>query len=232
MAKRVNPINFRLGFWQTWNINATFYGKKFRSYIKVLHSKNKLNEYFLNFFNLAQALGEATDYKIHKNYWDVTIQLYDYKLKRKVYKLNSTLQQLCATSYYWVNPPLFLNLYNQKSQTNSALLLYQWIKFYFLKNKTSLKNTINVVESDLLTILGKNKVNSNKYGLKLTKLRGLKICCKGRLGNLRNPLTQIFKRVWGSVPLPKLNSYVDYYQGSILTKRGTYGLQIWMFYSN
>ena len=103
----------------------------------------------------------------------------------------------------------------------------QYIKdFYKNQNQISLQTILTLLETKLPLILSSLSVSYNLTGIKTNRLKGIKIRCKGRLGNTRNPLTQTLKKSFGSTSLPKINSYIDYHQDFILTKRGTYGIKI------
>ena len=101
----------------------------------------------------------------------------------------------------------------------------EYLKFLIKKQnfKYILKKKI---QTKLINQINKKIICYNIFGPKILKLTGVKIYYKGRFGNYRNPLSQTYKILIGSIPSLKLNSYIDYTQDCVYTKQGIYGIQI------
>lgn len=226
MSKRSNPIGFRLGLLQLWNSSLTDYGKNFKGYTKVTFKKRSVKNYINQFTQNKKSFGNITRFFIHNNYWKLIVYS---KLNKTV---NNFSQKFLSPCFYWSRVPIFVIFYTQKSWINTAHLLINYIKIAFKYNKLPFKIFINLLEPKLKSCIKAKITYSTIQGIKIWKIIGIKICCKGRIGSLRNPLTQTFKKSWGVVSLSKISNYVDYAQSYILTKQGIYGVQVWIFYSN
>ena len=230
MSKHLNPSGFRLGLLQIWNSNFIVYGKSFINYNTIFFIKKSIKNYIKYNFKKCENFGILINSEIYFNYWILTIYFFSPKIYKYI-KLYNVLQKIQISCYYWTKVPLIIKCYKQKSWVNVAFFLAEYIKFVFLKSKLSFKSLLNFLESLLVDKLQEKIIYHTIFGFKLKKIRGIKICCKGCLGNIRNPLTQTFKKSLGSNSFSKINSYIDYNQTVIFTKRGVYGLKIWIFSS-
>jgi hypothetical protein len=98
-----------------------------------------------------------------------------------------------------------------------------------LKN-VSLKKALKDVAKLITIQLNSKKILYTSKGPLTFKLQGFKIKSSGRFDNSRNQMSKTIKYTKGSLPLSKLNSYVEYSHKDIHTKSGVCSVHIWLFY--
>ena len=69
----------------------------------------------------------------------------------------------------------------------------------------------------------KSLFNATKFGVK-----GIKICCAGRLGGAEIARTEWYKE--GRVPLQTLRAYIDYGFAESKTSYGVIGIKVWIYH--
>jgi ribosomal protein S3 len=63
-------------------------------------------------------------------------------------------------------------------------------------------------------------------GIKSTELKGFKLQMSGCFESSRNQMAKTIKCNFGTIPLTKLNGYIDYSKTTFFTKFGSCGLKI------
>ena len=229
MSKQSNPISFRLGLSQNWNTTFNCYNINFIPYINLLYTQIKIKRYITKVLKRYNLIGNIPELIIHSQFFNLTLYYFN-KKEFKSDKILKLLKKIYFTSIKWTNSPLIINFYKQQVWTNTSYLLMKYIKFLIKKQnfKYIFRKKIQI---KLINQINKKTICYNIFGPKILKLIGIKICCKGRFGNHRSSLSQTYKILIGSLPSLKLNSYIDHNQDYVFTKRGVYGIQIWIFYS-
>ena len=230
MSKQSNPIGFRLGLSQNWNVSFNCYNMNFILYINLLYVQMKIKQYIIKILKHYNLSGDISESIIHSQFFNLTLYYFSRKKFKSRIKILKLLERIYFTSVKWTSLPLVINFYKQQMWMNTSYLLMEYIKF--LIKKQNFKYIFRKkIQTKLIRQINRKVICYNIFGPKMLKLIGIKICCKGRFGNYRNPLSQTYKILIGSSPSLKLNNYIDYNQDYIHTKRGVYGIKIWIFYS-
>lgn len=231
MSKRSHVLGFRLGFIQLWNYTLNNYNKNLKVYIKSIVKKRYIQhciQYISKspgiFINVSKLCQYYNLLKLNFNYTPLKVL----KQKKVLFPFLKVIKVLNKT----FGVPVKLKIFKKKNNFNNAYFLSEYIKFRYKINKSSLKIILNKLEKDFTKIINRNILYITNKGIKKGKIVGIKICCKGRLGSLRNPLTQTFIKCSGKISFLTLTNYVDYDQNFLFTKQGTYSLHVWIFYSN
>ena len=230
MSKRSNSFGLRLGSIQTWNYVLNSYNKNFKLFIKVISEKKYIEQSMYVFFNQLNTHAVPSKMCFYHNLLELTISY----VQLKFVKTRNFLQVLKNINNIVTNITILckLKFFNKKNSFLISYLLSEYIKFYYNYNKVSLKTIFNKIEQDLQKIIKKKVFYNTTKGIKKGRLKGIKLLCKGRLGTMRNPLTQTFTKSLGNVSFSKLNDCVDYTKNLLFTKQGVYSLHVWVFYSN
>lgn len=227
MSQKINPISFRLGLFQVWNTTITTYGKKID--FSNLYQKNILEKYLkVLFIKNNLYLGNISWFITPKNTFSIIAYTESSKLivstKTLISKLNTVFTKMFEVSSY-------IYLIKHSSWCSSTELIKSYILFNINQDvpfKNIFKNTSKIISSQLST----KKILYTVKGPLSLKLKGFKFKLSGRFDNSRNQMTKSMKYTKGALPIPSINTYVEYSQTSIYTKLGTCGLHIWIIYVN
>ena len=230
MSKRSNSFGLRLGSIQTWNFVLSNYNTNFKWFTKLILNKKYIQ--FSMYVLLNQMKIHAVFSKIcfYHNFLELNIcysQLKFVKTQNLLHIFNKISKIINNTTV-----SSRLKVFNKKNNLFVSYLLSEYIKFCYNFNKSSLKTTLNRIELDLQYIIKKEITYNTIRGIKKGHINGVKLLCKGRLGTMRNPLTQTFTKSLGNASFLKINNCVDYTKNSLFTKQGVYSLHVWIFYSN
>ena len=230
MSKRSNSFGLRLGSIQTWNFILTNYNKNFKQFLKLILEKKYIEHSMSVFLNQLNTHAIFSKICFYHNSLELTVNY----VQLKFVKTQSFLQVINKTINNVNKIPITskLKIFNKKNNFLISYFLSEYIKFCYNYNKNSLKTIFNKIEQDLQKIIKKKVYYSTTKGIKKGHVKGIKLLCKGRLGTMRNPLTQTFVKSLGNVPFLKLNDCVDYTKNLLFTKQGVYSLHVWIFYSN
>lgn len=225
MSQKINPISFRLGILQVWNTTLTTYNnfsfipfyKKWilDRYIRQLLSKNDL---FLNSLHWVISTNNIFLIITYTKFSNIFSDKLSFKNKlRKILHLTFS----SAPKIYLLESLIWFN---------SSTLLSSYINFNIQKSN-NFKQVLKNVNRFLLTKLNTRKVlHTNKGPLQL-KLKGFKVKSAGRFDNSKNQMSSSLQHKTGSLPMSKLNSYVEYTQTCVQTSLGVCSLHVWLIFS-
>ena len=231
MSKRSNSFGLRLGSIQTWNFVLNDYNTNFKWFTKLILNKKYIQ--FSMYVLLNQIKTHAVFSKVHfyHNFLELNIcysQLKFVKTQSLLHvfnKISKIINNTTTISFKF-------KIFNKKNYFFVSYFLSEYIKFCYNSNKNSLKTILNKIEPDLQNIIKKEVSYNTIKGIKKGHVNGVKLFCKGRLGTMRNPLTQTFTKSLGNASFLKINNCVDYTKNLLFTKQGVYSLHVWVFYSN
>lgn len=252
MSQKTSPISIRLDNIDTWD--SLWYSK----YKAPSVASTKLNidfiirDYIENVLNSLNMLVNRIYIKeLNQNYF-VTINLYEIgtlskkdtfvNLNRKKRFLDqgySEVKQSGINPFYdtknnfekityadipkllvyiekqlhiYTKRPIHLSVIPVSNLGSSASLLGKFLVKELEKPNPSFKKALK-------NTLSKIKIKS--------KIRGLRVNCSGRLG--RAPMAKLEWFKYGSIPLTKINSRIDYHYETGKTKYGSFGVKVWLY---
>lgn len=234
MAQKINPVSFRLGTIQVWSNFFQNYGNYFNPYSLILHRQLQVTDYLNRFFSTRNFIFDQSDWVFSNDKFFLNIQ---YVQKTKdVDKTNfSTLDSsellkvTTKTTSQWFGIPVSIRLYEKNQWLGTSNLLINYV-YFSAKQGNSFKKIIQNICKMLTTHLNTIKISYSTKGVVRLSLKGFKIQLAGRFDNSRNQMAKLMKQSIGSLPLTRLESYVEYSHKEFYTKHGVCGLQIWLFY--
>ncbi len=226
MSQKINPINNKLGTLQTWNYQFQKYGRTFKSYNKFVQPKNYILTYIKYFLFQNNLL--IKNINLTYTIQQITINVFIFNLKYQLLKLEEKI--ILDTISYWLNCPIKLLIYQTNELDTSSTLLNNYILYLFSSKTISIKQILYLVFNILKKHSEKIKFIHTIKGLQLVKFRGLKLEFTGCFESSRSQMSKTIKYNFGSIPLTKLNGYVEYSNNRLFTKFGSCGLKLWLFY--
>nr|UVF63039.1 ribosomal protein S3 [Synarthrophyton patena] len=225
MSQKINPISNRLGILQIWSVILSKYGKNFKYYNKVLYVYFNILIYINHFFKNSKVFIDNVNIQFLQKITLINIITFfpnNYNCFLKSIDLAKVVS-------YWLNIPVIINFYKKDSITNSSFLLVNYTIFLILQGAP-----IKVLFQNIYKILKDQSSNFKLiytvYGIKKIQLRGFKIKLSGCFEMSRSQMSKTVKCNFGSLPLTKLNGYIEYSHNTLYTKFGSCGLKIWLFY--
>nr|AVK39550.1 ribosomal protein S3 [Paralemanea sp.] len=224
MSRKINPTSFRLGLSQVWSGLFQVYGKNMYFYSNLLGSKFIIENYIKRLLMSQESILDSMCWSTRKK--QITL-LVTYKNLSAYSPLK--VVNLKKLVHWLLNLNIKLYLLKRTEWSNSAALLTNYTA-QSLQKSSSFKKTLNYVTVLLNNHLHTKKIVYNNKGIVSLKLKGFKLKISGRLDNVRNQMSKTSNCIGGSLPLSRLNSYVEYHSANIYTKSGVNGLHIWLFY--
>lgn len=231
MSKRSNSIGLRLGSIQTWNFNLNNYNQNFKLFTKLIIEKKYIQFCIWFLFNKLKINANLSKLELYHNLLELNIQYNLLKITKPQNFLH-IFTRICKVVNKNFKTSFKLKIFKKKNNLYISYLLSEYIKFRYSLNKNSLKVVFNKIEQDLKNIIKKEVHYYSLKGIKRGNIVGIKLLCKGRLGSIRNPLTQTFVKSLGNVSFLNLTNCIDYTKNLLYTKQGMYSVHIWIFYSN
>lgn len=226
MSQKINPLSNKLGVIKTWNYESSRYGRTFKNYIKLIQFQkqrfNYLNQTCINHDLLIESVRVIE--MIHHTFFDVSVM----HLK-KFYPFRGR-KLLLDTIEYWNGSQAILSFYKRENIGSTALLINNYIIHLFLKKSYSPKKILQFTYNILRNQVVNTKIKYTVNGIKIVKLKGFKLEISGCFESSRSQMSKIIKCNFGTIPLTKLNGYIDYSTNTIFTKFGSCGFKIWLFY--
>lgn len=226
MSQKINPTNNKLGVLQVWNYRFQKYGKTFRNYKKFLRPKNYSFLFLKQFLYQNNLLIENVEFS--KSTHQFLIKIFIFRLTQVPIRLK--FQFCLKVISYWLKCPVKFLIYQKNSLSSSSLLINNYIFYLFFVRTNSIKQ----IFQQIFQLLEKQ---SNKIifiytikGIQLIKFKGFKLEVTGCFESSRNQMSKTLKYNLGSVPLTRLNGYVDYSNNHFFTKFGSCGIKLWLFY--
>jgi len=259
MSQKVNPLAFRLGFTKEWCsstflnyknenvISNTFYFQLFiQDYVKSSLTNLKAFLDKIEFKEIEGILYINIFYYMPERILKKDILISDNKKKRYSQKFSSILnnEDIKYIHFFEEDPTSgkdrFLKL-NIKSYGNYLENIFTTIyskdiKINFCQVK-DIGNSATLLSSFISAELENSNTNFKKAlrgTLKEIKnsssIRGIRINCSGRLGKAPMAKTEWFK--YGQIPLSKMNTNLDFAKSTAITKYGSIGTKVWVYYYN
>nr|QJF58210.1 ribosomal protein S3 [Corallina officinalis] len=226
MSQKINPTSLKLGILQLWNFNLPKYGKQFKNYKRRIQIYKYICYYVKHVLRSHKLLLNKINIRCINQQVLITVSLFclqpNFNLLNKNFLLN--------TIFNWLRTPLILHFYQTFSLNSSSFLLSNYITYLIKEKNISAKKLLQQVYL-LLKSQSKNpKLVYTISGVRIVNLKGFKIQFSGCFEASRSQMAKIIKCNFGSVPLTKLNGFIDYSSNTVFTKFGTCGLKIWLFY--
>ena len=98
------------------------------------------------------------------------------------------------------------------------------------QKRSSTKKILQLVYKTLKSRSNSVQIKYTINGLKIAELKGFKIEISGCFESSRSQMAKTIKCNFGTIPLTKLNGYIDYSSSTFFTKFGSCGLKVWLFY--
>ncbi len=225
MSQKINPISFRIGLLQLWNVTASSYDKKINFF--YLNQKHILEKYLKFLFAKTQIhIGNFVwVFKINKiflliNCENSIIPKFEFQY---IYNI------LARISEKIFSIPFQVYLIKHNSWSTSSELIKSYLVYSSTKSfsiKTILKN-INTI---ICNQLGEKKLMYTIAGPTMLQLSGFKFKLSGRFDTSRNQMSKTIKHKNGVLFLSNLDVYTEYSHVHVYTKSGICGLGIWLTY--
>lgn len=225
MSQKINPLSTRLGISQLWKTNFPKYGKKFKSYTRILHIQLKIFVFLKRFLAGYGFLIE----NIHLRFTSYTIFINVFVINTNNLKSLPKTKSLPKIVYYWSKIPITFNFYKKLSLVNSAFLVSNYMK-YLVLHEVALKKALPMIYKLLKDYSINFKLVQTVQGIGKVTLKGVKLKLSGCFEISRSQMSKTIKCNFGSLPLTKLNGYIEYSDSTIYTKFGSCGLKVWLFY--
>lgn len=224
MSQKINPVSNKLGILQIWNYNVHNYGKNLKNYTKFI----QVQKLILNYVNCILNTNFLLIENIH-----IIRTIHQTTIRIAVFDLQKTFTQktdLVKAIVYWLKTPIVLSFYRKINLGNSAFLINNYVIYLFTQKTSTPKKILQTVFKILKDQSFKTKVVYTASGIKKLKLKGFKIEISGCFESSRSQMAKKIKCNFGSVPLTKLNGFIDYSNIILWTKFGSCGFKIWLFY--
>lgn len=223
MGHKINPIGFRLRDRKNWN--SIWFAKQ--NYEKLMFEdfalKNYLEKIYFDKGFLTSKIVVARSVKKVRIY----IHLYDIKpftkgrtLKRIIKDREQfDLNQVYSTLKKLTNSNIQLNIYFVSNVVHSAALIAKYIVYKLEKNNPN--ESFAFIAGD---ILRKIKQKYNPY------IKGIDVSCAGCFQKGAMASTSwVGKKL--KMPLHKINTNIDYTFLKANTKKGTFGIKVWICFN-
>jgi ribosomal protein S3 len=117
-------------------------------------------------------------------------------------------------------------VYQKSNLNDSSFLVTNYVLYLVFKKTSSSKQILRIIYNTLKEQSYKRKIIYTIRGLQLVQLKGFKLEFTGCFESSRSQMSKTLKCSFGSVPLTKLNGYVDYSSNYFLTKFGSCGFKL------
>jgi hypothetical protein len=250
MSQKVNPILLRKGFSNTWDQLPFINYKENNIYKNKFYFELFVKTYVTSILKTLYSLLDKIEIKEVNNVYYINIYYYTSKniskrellITPKRKKRFSTESGLSDLQY---NPFFIEDTKTRSFNIDGTKLASHFEKylgsFYNYNIKVTLIQQNNIGGSATLisSFLAREIENSNanfKRALRETLkeisdksiIRGIRINCSGRLGKAPMAKTEWFK--YGQIPLSKINANLDYSSNVSVTKYGSIGNKVWVYY--
>jgi len=259
MSQKVNPISLRKGFLNSWNstqyinykesniIKSSFYFELFvQNYVKSVLENHYSFFDKIEFKEIDNIVYINIFYYISKNITKKNTEISPRLIKR--FKSITKDLSIKEDNNLYYNP--FFLEGNNDSKFKNYLLdtlklsnhLEKYLTSFFdttikvsFHEHNDVGNSPVILSSFLSNQIEKSNANF-KRALRETfkeikdksKIKGIRINCSGRLGKAPMAKTEWFK--YGQIPLSKINARLEYANSTAVTKYGSIGVKIWIYY--
>lgn len=226
MSQKISPTSNKLGITKIWDHGFSKYGQNFKNYVKFIYPRNYIFNYISQLCLKYDLLIENIN--IFQTVSNSNIEVFVVSLK-DLYKFNIEKRYLSVVSI-WINSSFNLSFYKNLNINRSSLLINNYIFYLFFNKLSSPKKVLQFVFKVLKNQKKKIQIKYTSKGIKVIELKGFKIEITGCFESSRSQMAKIIKCNFGTIPLTKLNGYVDYSKKTLFTKFGSCGLKVWLFY--
>lgn len=226
MPQKINPISNKLGLIKNWNYELPKYGHNFKNYTKFILPRNYIFNYINRFCLNYDLLIENINITHTTTQTNINISIYFLKNL----ELFSWKESFLNVISKWTNSFIKLSFYKASEISDSSCLISNYINFLFIQKSTSLKKILLLIYKALKNQTKQVRIKYTISGIKIIELKGFKIEITGCFESSRSQMAKTIKCNFGTIPLTKLNGYIDYTYKTFFTKFGTCGLKIWLFY--
>lgn len=129
-----------------------------------------------------------------------------------ILKLSNHLEKYLMS---FSNNEVKVSFHEHNDIANSAVLLSNFLSNEIERSNANFKRALRETFKEI-----KDK----------SKIKGIRINCSGRLGKAPMAKTEWFK--YGQIPLSKINAQLEYSNSTAVTKYGSIGVKIWIYYHN
>jgi hypothetical protein len=250
MSQKVNPILLRKGFSNSWDQLPFINYKENNIYKNKFYFELFVNTYVNSVLKTLYSFLEKIEIKEINNIYYIKIYYYTSKnILKKDLLINPKRKKRFLTESNLTDlqyNPFFIEDTNTRSfEIDRVKLASHFEKYlssfynYDIKITLVQQNNIGGSANLISSFLAREIENSNanfKRALRETLkeisdksiIRGIRINCSGRLGKAPMAKTEWFK--YGQIPLSKINANLDYSSNLSVTKYGSIGNKVWIYY--
>lgn len=200
MGQKVNPVGFRLGVFESWS--ARWFSKK--DYGKTLVEDLKIRR----FANTKLVKSDTEKIQVERTGDSIRLVIWSRRPGVVIGKRGQGIEQLRAGFAKEFGRNVEISINEVKSPEASASLI-----------------ALNIAEQIERRVNFKRAMKRAGFSAIKAGVKGIKICCSGRLGG-----AEIARKEWfrfGSVPLHTLRSKVEYSAVEAQTTYGKIGIKVW-----
>nr|WFG74044.1 30S ribosomal protein S3 [Cavernulicola chilensis] len=245
MGRKSHPLGLRLGpllswkdMWHSRNYADTFY----QNIIIVNHLKRVLNDYevIIGDCNIFLSFERANVFIIY--YYLNEKGILPQRFIQSERALKRT-KKVSKTSELHKNIPweeLKLAIQNW-TQTTVALSYTRSFNIFdranfvsgFIRKKVNQGISLHKASALIIQQFARQRgdfIRSNLYGTNYYILKGIRICCAGRLSGASSTMSHKKIQSMGPIPIQSFHKYIDYAHDEAHTKYGVCGIKVWLFY--
>jgi len=209
MGQKVNPIGFRLGYWQTWK--SRWFARKPEDYRRNLLEDVKIREYLMAKLKLAGIVSVQIERFINKMKITLHVSRPGVVIGRGGTGLELLKKELCQmVSIPEPEKNLELDIIEVKAPELSAQLVATRIAEQLERRLPHRRVVAKTIERVMAA-----------------GAEGIRVILAGRIGGAEISRTETFSQ--GKVPLQTLRAEIDYAQVPALTKFGYIGVKVWIY---
>lgn len=209
MGQKVNPLGFRLGYWQTWK--SRWFARDAKQYKKNLLEDFKIRRFLMEKLKLAGIVGVQIERFINK----IKITLYVSRPGVVIGRGGAGMEELKKKLCRMVSIPqpeknLELDVTEVKNSELSAQLV-----------------ATRTAEQLERRLPHRRVVSKMMERVMAAGAQGIKIALSGRIAGAEISRSEQYSS--GKVPLQTLRAKIDYAQVPALTKFGYIGIKVWIY---
>ncbi|MFC1727532.1 30S ribosomal protein S3 [Patescibacteria group bacterium] len=209
MGRKVNPIGFRLGYWQTWK--SRWFARKPAQYRENLLEDLKIRKFLMNRLKLAGIVEVRIERFINK----MTVTLFVSRPGVVIGRGGTNLELLKKDLFGLVSlsepeKNLKIDVVEVKNPELSAQLV-----------------AVRIAEQLERRFPHRRVISKTLERVMMSGAIGVKIFLSGRIAGAEISRTEKYSQ--GKVPLQTLRAKIDYAQIPALTKFGYIGVKVWIY---
>nr|YP_009511942.1 ribosomal protein S3 [Melanthalia intermedia]AXI97869.1 ribosomal protein S3 [Melanthalia intermedia] len=228
MARKINPVSFRLGALQLWDFTLQNYGKLTYNSILHFYKRLQIKKVINQILSLNRFLPGSKELWFYNDKLFLIIYFANQSFdKNKLY--SPLIENISKIFLKYFSIETYLRVYIKTNHVLTSNLLINYTKYLLQQNKNFVKILWYLCQ------FSENHLNSKKIiysdqGIRLAYLRGFKIRLVGRFNDSRSQMAKTIQQGLEFQSLMCLRNYIEFFQDEIHMKSGSCGLQIWLFY--